>query len=97
MWIDTPLHDSVPHEKLVEQFGDSDGGGIPRFLGYDYAVGDETCLAFNISLHRVGASRWLVETPVALSLRLPGHEVVVIKPGRERTVGNLAITSHIAR
>jgi hypothetical protein len=86
VYVDQAVHGVVPAEKLAEQFGDTDGDGIKRFLIYDYGVGDAAGVTYAISLRRSGAT-WAVSTPVGLSLALPNHAPAQVAPGA-RTLPN---------
>lgn len=90
IYVDTTKHANVPKEKLEQQFTDRDGDGIKRFVIYDYGVGDTTCVTYSISLQKTGAQRWLLETPVQVSLQLPGLRVAASTP-ETSTAGALAV------
>jgi hypothetical protein len=91
VWIDPAHHGEVATETLKEQFGDRDGDGISRFLVYDYGVGDEVCVPTVVSVRRESPTRWLLETTVAVNLKLPGIELEAVKPGEERMIGPVSI------
>ncbi len=76
IYLDQGKHGAVAATKLAEEFGDSDGDGIKRYLIYDYGVGDEALVSYAVSIRRL-ATRWQVVSPVALTLRLPTKTVPV--------------------
>jgi hypothetical protein len=80
IYVDPAKHGAVPTEKLEKEFADLDGDGLKRFLIYDYGVGDAACVSYAVSLQKEGPQEWVVESPVAVTVSLPGQKPVTMTP-----------------
>ena len=54
-------------------------------------VGDTACVTYAVSLHKAGATTWLLDTPVPVTLSLPGRSPAKVAPGQEGRAANMTL------
>jgi len=87
VWVDLPKGGDFAGKGLAELFGDRDGDSIPRFIIYDYGVGDEVSVPTVVSLRRQPDGAWLLEASTEVTVKLPGRRAVTVAPtGGERVL-----------
>jgi hypothetical protein len=94
VWIDPLHHGAIEGHVLEKEFVDKDGDGLKRFVIYDYGVGDEAVVTFGVSLYRTDSQRWRLQTPVPVTIRLPGLQPAQIHPAEDTQLDSLTYTSH---